>query len=178
MNRIFAILFIIAFSLLFSGEARSADEPKEEFMKEFHNKQKELYEKRKYLGDREERTASELNESIASYEKKPNTEIVQKIEDLKSLLINNLQQQIINDRNYIDYMEKELFTVWETKEKTEKTAEELKREADELKEITDEYAKNASQEPSNIKFEEYVDQVKQNAEKLMKDVESARFQGE
>ena len=171
-------LFIIAFSLLFLAEARCADEPKEEFMKEFHNRQKVLYEKRKYLGEREERTAEELNECIAAYAKKPDAETVQRIEDLKSLIINNLQQQIINDRNYIEYMEGELFTVWETKEKTEKTAEELKKETDELMEITDEYAKTASQKPTNIKFEEYVDQVKQNAEKLIQDVKSTRFQEE
>ena len=168
------MFIILSYFLIMPANATSKAGSAKDFMKEFHDKQKELYEKRKYLDDREQRTAADMNKAISDYEKKPSAELVQKIENLKSLIINNLQEQIINDRNYINYMEKDLFKVWEDKENFEKSLEQAKKERDEYKSLAEEAQKQAAKKDPQIKFEEYVSQIRQDADKMMQDVAPAR----
>lgn len=86
-------------------------EPQEgtrKFVKEMQYRQKEFYNQWKYLSDREKETAEELNKEVTLYNENPSGMALQRIEGLKIKLIENLQDQIINDRSYVIYLERKL----------------------------------------------------------------------
>ena len=68
-------------------------------------RQKEFYGQWKYLSSKEAKIAEDLNKEIETYNEKPSLVALQRIEDLKIKAIDNLQDQIKNDRDYIAYLE-------------------------------------------------------------------------
>ena len=68
-------------------------------------RQQEFYGQWKYLSAKEAKIAEDLNREIEVYNTRPSLVALQRIEDLKIKAIENLQDQIKNDRDYIAYLE-------------------------------------------------------------------------
>ena len=100
---------------------------------EISYRQREFYSSLKYLNEKEQKIAGELNEEVTSHNQNPSTVTLQRVEDLKIKIVENLQDQIRSDREYIAYLERKLadmlnsnfraFTVVDDSAKIKQTAE-------------------------------------------------------
>jgi hypothetical protein len=87
---------ILVFSAILAQGARADD---------LKYRQSEFVNQWKYLSSKEVKVAEELNDEISRYNENPSMVAMQRIEDLKIKVIENLQDQIKNDRDYIAYLE-------------------------------------------------------------------------
>lgn len=183
---ILVLLFLIGISL--TGFAESAD-LKKDFAERVTYRQLEFYDQWEYLTSKELEIGSSLNNEIRLYEDKPTVMNLQRIEDLKMKIIENLQDQIQADRGYITYLEKTLSELSDYRIKPLKFSGEIESveaiagDIDNLVE-TEEFFSTLETAPTVEKekstyvktgdIEEDFARIKETAEKLMKNVEPLR----
>ena len=160
MKKVFITLFILVICLQISTLGESQDS-KEKLVNELNYSQKEFYDQWKYLSNIEKRIAKELNETINAYNRNPSAKAMQKIEDLRIKIIENLQDQLRSSRDYIAYLEPKLSESLDYKF----TALKFREDVDEIKEATEELLL----EDTALKIEDNADEIKETTEKLLKE---------
>ncbi|MFH1593650.1 MAG: hypothetical protein ABID09_03010 [Candidatus Omnitrophota bacterium] len=113
MRRLFILLFVAIAVISITGPAECGQN-REKLMNDIEYRQKEFTKKWEYLSGKEMNTALELNREISAYNEKSTAVGLQKIEDLKVKIMDTLQDQIINDRDYIAYLERKLTEISKT----------------------------------------------------------------
>lgn len=98
------ILLLSAFCVQITTPGKCQDE-KKDAVKGLNYRQTEFFNQWRYLSVKETKIAEELNGEIALYNENAALVTLQRIEDLKIKIIENLQDQIKNDRDYISYLE-------------------------------------------------------------------------
>ncbi|MCK4462837.1 MAG: hypothetical protein KAU58_00830 [Candidatus Omnitrophica bacterium] len=165
MKKVFIMLFILVVCLQISTLGESQDS-KEKLVNKLNYRQKEFYNQWKYLSNREREIAGELNRGINSYNQNPSAKALQKIEDLKIKIIENLQDQLRSGRDYIAYLEPKLSELLDYKF----TALRFREDIDEIKEAAEELLL----EDTPLKIEEEADEIKETAKKLLKEASQRR----
>ena len=103
---IFFTVIIVSLSMFFAAKSSGlSDDDKERAVKRLTYRQEEFFNRWDILNSREMKAGTDLNDAITMYNQSPSPMALQRIDDLKIKLIENLQDQVINDRDYISYLE-------------------------------------------------------------------------
>ncbi|MFH1380837.1 MAG: hypothetical protein ABIH57_01510 [Candidatus Omnitrophota bacterium] len=103
---IFFLTIFLSLNLLFSAKGLClSEEDAQRAVKRLTNKQEEFFNRWNILNEREIQSGRELNDAIVAYNQTPSPVLLQQIDTLKIKLIENLQDQLVNDRGYIAYLE-------------------------------------------------------------------------
>jgi|GEM_PF-6371529 len=160
MKRIFIAVIAAVLCAQMAGTGECANEDKTP-IDEFHARQSEFGSEKKSLDDAEKEIADVLNAEIDLFNEKPSFKSVQKIEHLKFRIIENLQEQIVNDRSYIEYLEAEL-----TKSFTKEPVTELPGPPTTGPVIPG---------SSDSDYDEKMSEIRQSADELMDGISHLRF---
>jgi len=103
MRNFLVVLIFLIFPLSAAGYVECQE--RKVLIKNLNYRQREFFDQWRYLSSKETKVAQELNGEIKVYNEDPSLLTLQKIEDLKVKVIENLQDQIKNDRDYVSYLE-------------------------------------------------------------------------
>jgi len=119
------------------------EEPNDKASSELSYRQREFYSQLKYLNEKEEKIAKELNEEVTSHNQNPSAVSMQRVEDLKIKIVENLQDQIRSDREYIAYLERKLSEMLKTDFRAFKVVDDSAK----IKEVADSIMEKIEQVP-------------------------------
>ena len=119
ISTVFCILFSV------SCFAQDAPDKEGEFVRELTYRQREYQSQQSYLSEKEARIAEELNSDISLQNAEPNAATLQRIDNLKARILEYLQDQIKNDRDYVSYLEMRLSELLDYKFPTLKAIQKL-----------------------------------------------------
>jgi hypothetical protein len=107
------------------AESDDAQAKERDFVRELTYRQREYQSQQSYLSDKEARIAEELNNDISLQNAEPNAATLQRIDNLKARILEYLQDQIKNDRDYVSYLEMRLSELVDYKFPTLKAIQKL-----------------------------------------------------
>ena len=126
MKKSLAIFFVaLLCPVLAFAQTDDAQMKERDFVRELTYRQKEYQSQQGYLSDKEEKIAQELNSDISLQNTEPNAATLQRIDNLKARILEYLQDQIKNDRDYISYLEMRLSELLDYKFPTLKAIQKL-----------------------------------------------------
>lgn len=125
MKKSLAISAVLCILFPVSCLAQDAPDKERDFVRELTYRQKEYQSQQSYLSEKEARIAEELNSDISLQNAEPNAATLQRIDNLKARILEYLQDQIKNDRDYVSYLEMRLSELLDYKFPTLKAIEKL-----------------------------------------------------
>lgn len=131
MNKVLAAMIISIFISAFAYAEEAPDEQRNrenDFIKELSYRQREYQSQYIYLSEKEAKTASELNDEITTQNQTPSAISLQRIDNLRTKLMENLQDQIKNDRDYVRYLEMRLSEMVDYKFPTIKAVQQISKD--------------------------------------------------